>query len=437
MLENSFGLTFFLKTPRKKNNVRLLYLRVTVDGIPKETSTKRRWDLQRWDQKIERAIGNKEDARTINFFLESLELKISLFKTELMNNDHTITSQKIIDHVNGKIVSKTKVLEEFQLHNDEILELVPKEYAIGTYERYVTARCHVKEFMKLKYGLEDMEFRELNYQFIKNYEHYLKTVRACSNNTTLKYISNFKKIILIAIDKEIIAKDPFSSFKGKKTKILKRPLSSEDLHKLELQNFHTERLAMVRDVFIFQCYTGLAYIDAFQLKKCDIKIGCDGEYWIMSARQKTKSETFIPLLPTAVKIMDKYKDHPICIKRSSVLPVSSNQKMNEYLKEIASLCGFSFTLNTHKARRTFASTITLNNNVPINVVKEMLGHQSVRQTEDYAITEQQTVSREMAELKDRLEQNRANSKKSALANIGRLQKEIDKIKQLLKSEQNL
>lgn len=180
MLENSFGLTFFLKTPKKKENIRMVYLRVTVDGIPKESSTKRRWDMTRWDQKIERATGNKEDARTLNFFLDSVVQKINIFKTDLMNREQTITSQKIIDLVNGKIASKTKVLEEFQNHNDKVHELVPKEYAMGTYDRYVTARSHVQEFMKSVYGRDDMEFRELNYQFICDYEHYLKTVRACS-----------------------------------------------------------------------------------------------------------------------------------------------------------------------------------------------------------------------------------------------------------------
>lgn len=428
MLENSFGLTFFLKTPKKKDNVRMVYLRVTVDGIPKETSTKRRWDMTRWDQKIERATGNKEDARTLNFFLDSVVQKINNFKTELMNREHTLTSQKIIDQVNGKIASKTKVLEEFQNHNDKVQELVPKEYAMGTYDRYVTARSHVKEFMKSVYGRDDMEFRELNYQFICDYEHYLKTVRACSNNTALKYISNFKKIILIAIEKEIILKDPFSSFRSKKTKIPKKPLSAGELHTLQKHAFHTERLATVRDIFIFQCYTGLAYIDAFHLKKSDIKIGSDGERWIMSARQKTKSETNIPLLPDAIAIMEKYEAHPICIERNSVLPVSSNQKMNEYLKEIATLCGFEFTLNTHKARRTFASTVTLNNNVPINVVKEMLGHQSVRQTEEYAMTEKQTVAREMLVLKERLELKSNQEKESTAACIERLQREIEELK---------
>jgi len=431
MLEISFGLTFFLKTPRKKTNIRYIYLRVTVDGIPKETSTKHKWDIQRWDQKTERAIGTKEDAKTLNFFLDSLVTKISQCKTELLNNDRTITSQKIIDNVLGKIAPKAKVLEEFQLHNDEMFALVPKEFAPGTHERYVTARSHVKEFIKFKYNQDDLEFRELDFQFIKDYEHYLKTVRKCNNNTTLKYISNFKKIILNAIDKEIITKDPFAKFKGKKNKTMKKPISSEELSILENHEFSSERLTVVRDIFVFQCYTGLAYIDAFQLKKTDIKIGIDGEHWIMSSRQKTKSSTNIPMLPSAIAIMKKYMDHPICLKRGSVLPVSSNQKMNEYLKEIATLCGFSFTLNTHKARRTFGSTVTLNNDVPIHVVKEMLGHQSVKQTEEYAITEQRTIGREMSALRSRLQKNRLTHDENTTAYIERLERENKQMKALL------
>ncbi|PIF45286.1 site-specific recombinase XerD [Chryseobacterium sp. 52] len=403
MLENSYGLTFFLKSPKKKSDmIRYIYVRVTVDGIPKETSTKRKWDARRWDQSFERATGSKEDARGINFFLDSLVTNISNYKTGLINEGKTITSLRIIDFVKGNNSSKSKLLEEFQEHNDEMFALVPQEYAKGTHTRFVTARSHVEEFILFKYQKDDLEFRELNYEFIKDYELYLKTIRKCANNTTLKYISNLKKIVLRAIAKEIIPKNPFTLFKGKQTKIKKKPLTKVELHSLENKEFSTDRLSTIRDVFVFQCYTGLAYIDAYQLKKIDIKEGSDGKLWIMSNRQKSKSSTDIPLLPKALEIMEKYKDHPVCISRGSVLPVKSNQKMNEYLKEIASLCHINNELNTHKARRTFASTITLNNGVPIHVVKEMLGHHSVRQTEDYAITEQETVSREMLELKDRL-----------------------------------
>lgn len=126
---------------------------------------------------------------------------------------------------------------------------------------------------------------------------------------------------------------------------------------------------------------------------------------IMSDRQKTDSNTNIPLLPKAIEIMEKYKDHPICLERNSVLPVKSNQKMNEYLKEIATLCEFDTDLNTHKARRTFGSTVTLGNGVPIHVVKEMLGHHSVKQTEEYALTEQESISFEMNQLKEKLNAN--------------------------------
>jgi integrase len=179
-------------------------------------------------------------------------------------------------------------------------------------------------------------------------------------------------------------------------------LTKVELCILENKNFENERLSTIRDIFLFQCYTGLAYIDAFQLKKHDIREGNDGRLWIMSSRQKSKSPTDIPLLPKALEIMDKYKSHPVCIQRNAVLPVRSNQKMNAYLKEIAAICNIGSTLNTHKARRTFASTVTLNNGVPISIVKEMMGHSSVKQTEAYALTEQETVGHEMTKLAKRL-----------------------------------
>ncbi|MDW9381412.1 site-specific integrase [Chryseobacterium sp. JV558] len=402
LVEQSYGLTFFLKSS-KNEKIRHIYVRITVDGIPKETSTKRKWYPNRWDQKEGKAVGTKEDAKTVNLFLESLMTKINSYRTELMNNGIPITSIDLINFVNGKYKPCNKVLEEFQEHNDEMGKLVETgEYTKGTHDRYITARSHVQEFIKYQYNKDDIEFRVLNYEFVKDYDLYLKTVRKCANNTSLKYISNFKKIVLRAIAKEIIPKDPFKLFIGKKTKIRKKPLTKAELRRIEEKEFSSERLSVVRDIFVFQCYTGLSYIDAFQLKWEDIKEANDGSAWIMSSRQKSKSDTDIPLLPKALEIIAKYRDNPLCLKRGTVLPGRSNQKMNEYLKEIAVLCNMNVTLNTHKARRTFASTVTLNNGVSIHVVKEMLGHHSVKQTEDYAITEQESIAREMKELEAKL-----------------------------------
>lgn len=432
MLENSFGLIFFLKASRNESNIRIVYFRITVDGIPKEASTRRKWDSERWNQKTERATGTKEDAKSLNFFLDSLTAKIHEIKSEIMYSGKPITSHKIMDHVMGRITPRARVLEEFQKHNDEMKALIGNGYTDATLERFNITKNHVTAFIKSKYNTGDLEFADLNFEFIKDFEFYLRTVRKCANNTTLKYISNFKKIVIRAIDKEIISKDPFKNFKGKKTKIVKKPISAKELAELERRVFSTDRLSTVRDIFVFQCYTGLAYIDAFQLQKADIKDGVDGNQWILSERQKTNSTARIPLLPKAIKILEKYRDHPICIERGTVLPVSSNQKMNEYLKEIATLCDFPFTLNTHMARRTFGSTVTLNNNVPINVVKEMLGHSSVKQTESYAITEQATIGREMTLLDKKLNPDNIEIAHQDLAALRRLEKEIEMIKEKYK-----
>lgn len=428
MLENSFGLVFFMKITSNDKRIRTVYFRITVDGIPKEASTKRKWEYSRWDQRTERAVGTKEDAKSLNFFLDSLTLKINEIKTEMMYSGKSISAEKIMDQILGRTAPKIKVLEEFQKHNDEMQALLGKGYAKGTLDRFTITKNHLTAFIKFKFKKEDVEFADLNLEFVKDFEFYLRTVRDCSNNTTLKYIANFKKIVIRAIDNELITKDPFKNFKGRKTRIVKKPLTTQELYELERHYFTTDRLNVVRDVFVFQCYTGLAYIDAYQLKKTDIKEGIDGNLWIMSERQKTNSTTNVPLLPQALKIIEKYKDHKLCIQRGTVLPVSSNQKMNEYLKEVAVLCGFPFTLNTHIARRTFGSTVTLNNNVPINVVKELLGHASVKQTEAYAITEQATIGREMSILNKKLNKSETKMSKPDLAVLSRLEKEIQAIK---------
>lgn len=304
MLESSYGLNFFLKTPRKPNDIRMIYARVTVDGTPRETSTNQKWDIKRWDKKAERAIGSKEDARTLNSFLDLLGSKIVQYKTELISNGRAITAEKLIGCINGKNNRGNKLIQEFIEHNLEVEALAEKgEMAPATAKRFRTALGHVREFMAVKYKLDDMDFRDLDFEFIKDYDFYLRTVRKCNNNTTLKYITNFRKIVFRAIDKEIITTDPFRRFKRRLTKPTKKPLTSEQLFILENRDFSSERLTIIRDIFVFQCYTGLAYIDVFQLKKSDIQKGIDGELWIISNRQKTKAATKIPLLPKAVEII--------------------------------------------------------------------------------------------------------------------------------------
>lgn len=437
MIESSYGLNFYLKTHHKGSDLRYIYLRITVDGIQKETSTKRKWEGSRWNQKIERATGTKEDAKALNSFLDSIRRKVEDYKIQLINRNTPITSQKLVDFVLGNTEANTKVLEEFQKHNDEILALVSKgEYSKGTHERYVTARSHVQQFIKLKYKVDDLEFRQLNYEFVKDFDFFLRTIRNCQNNSTVKYIANFKKIVYRAISKDIIASDPFKAFNNKKVNVKKTPLSSRELFLLENKVFESERLNEVRDIFVFQCYTGLSYIDVKQLRSDEIKIGIDNKQWIISSRQKTGSSTTIPLLSKAIEILEKYKHHKLCIKSNVLLPVKSNQKMNEYLKEIATLCNINDNLTTHKARRTFGSTVTLNNGVPMHVVKEMLGHQSIKQTEEYALTEQATISREMDILDNKISSESELNNSDPIAILKKIENDINQLTLTTKNKEN-
>jgi integrase len=188
-----------------------------------------------------------------------------------------------------------------------------------------------------------------------------------------------------------------------KKEVVREILSKEDLQKIASVQFPTERSGQVRDIFLFCCYTGLAYADIKKLKRSEIAIGIDGERWIFTSRQKTDTPSKIPLLPPALEILEKYENHPRCQNENLLMPVLSNQKMNDYLKQIADLSGIDKVLTFHIAPHTFATTITLSNGVPIETVSKMLGHKSLRTTQQYAKILDLKVSHDMMVLKNKLE----------------------------------
>ncbi len=183
------------------------------------------------------------------------------------------------------------------------------------------------------------------------------------------------------------------------------------MERLSTKNFKNERLSQVRDIFLFSCFTGLAYIDTKKLTHKNINLGLDGNKWIFTKRQKTKTTSNIPLLPHAEDIIQKYKEHKTCLNTGKLLPVLSNQKMNAYLKEIADLCGINKELTYHIARHTFATTVTLSNGVSIESVSKMLGHKSIKTTQHYAKILDAKVSEDMQMLKEKLDFGKKSAKK--------------------------
>lgn len=404
MVSKTFGLIFYLKKPRNyvKGAVPI-YMRITVDGARTEISSKRVCeDPQKWNSQVGRMIGIKESTRCLNSFLDSLQQKVFTAYQSLLHSDEVITPEKLKNKVLGITERGRMIIEVFQQHNDQMNALVGQEYAILTSRRYATTLQHTREFINWKFRVYDIEINKLNYEFIADFEFYLKSVRKCGHNSAVKYLSNFKKIVLQCVKKGWLPKDPFYGFNMATKEVVRDILTQDELQRIWQKQFKTERLKVTRDIFLFSCYTGLAYVDVHRLSRSDIGIGVDGQQWIFSTRQKTETPFKIPLLPIPLEILHQYKDHPQCLVNERLLPVWSNQKLNEYLKEIGELCGISKKLTYHMARHTFATTVTLNNGVPIETVSKMLGHKNIKITQRYAKTLDKKISEDMLELKHRL-----------------------------------
>jgi site-specific recombinase XerD len=425
MISKSFGLLFYLKKHHGDKKVhRPIYLRITVDGVMKEMSIHRSWDPKRWDAKTGRAIqpkataGRKSaslpspspdaEAHTLNAYLDTVQAKVHEARHQLIMSGKPVTATAVRDFVQGRETSPERphtLLEIFQYHNDQVKALVGKEFSKGTMTKFNTVLKHTRAFLQWKYKADDIDIRKLDYEFITELEFWYKSVQHVEHNTTMKYIACIKKMAIRALRNGWLQRDPFMGFNMALREVEREALTAEELERMAAKSFAVQRISQVRDIFLFSCFTGLAYADLQKLKRSEISTGIDGGKWIFTRRQKTDTPSRIPLLPMAQQILEKYLDHPICCKKDKVLPILSNQKMNLYLKEIGDACQINRHLTFHIARHTFATTITLGNGVPIETVSKMLGHRNLKTTQHYAKILDRKVSQDMQALKERLQLN--------------------------------
>jgi len=393
---------FFVRRSKSKLSGHVpIYFRVTLNCERFEVATTRFIEISKWSQEGGKATGNSKEAKELNEFLDMLRAKAFDIQKKLITGGKDITIENFSEQWHGVKEKPRMLLEIFQHHNDQVKELVGRQYSQSTHRRYLTSLDHTRKFIVEYYDKQDISIAALKYQFITDYEFWLKTKRKCNHNSTIKYLTNFKKIIHICIKNGWLERDPFVGFKMTKHDVDRPYLSSEELQILSSKSFVSERLNQVRDIFLFSCYTGLAYADTQKLTFDEITTGIDGEKWIFTSRQKTETASRIPLLPFAVAILEKYKSNPQCVHKNRVLPVLSNQKMNAYLHEISAICDINKKMTYHTARHTFATTITLTNGVPIETVGKMLGHKNLKTTQHYAKILDKKVSEDMKVLRDK------------------------------------
>ncbi|NML20792.1 site-specific integrase [Pseudoflavitalea sp. G-6-1-2] len=401
-MEHSISLLFYIrKSKTTKEGLAPVYVRITVNGNRIDQSLQKFVLVARWDAAAGRVKGNNPEAKELNTFLDAIRAKALKMEREMVQDGVCITLESFREKWFGVHDRPRMLLEIFQEHNNQVTALIGKEFAKATLTRFNTSKDHVSAFLQWKYKIRDIDINRLNFEFVSDYEFWLRTQKNCGHNTTLKYIADLRKVINTCIRKRWLVRDPFIGFKMTRHEVDKDFLTDEELQTIFSKDFETDRLNQVRDVFIFSCFTGLAYADVQKLKRTEVARGIEGDYWVFTKRQKTETASRIPLLPVPLQIIEKYKDHPACINSGKILPIPSNQKMNAYLKEIANISKIHKNLTFHIARHTFATTVTLSNGVPMESVSKMLGHKNLKTTQHYAKILDRKVSDDMKLLREK------------------------------------
>jgi site-specific recombinase XerD len=402
---NTFGIQFVIRLPKQqKSDQATVFARISVNGRRCEISLKKKVDPQNWDDVKGKARGTKDEIRKLNEHIERVRTIIADGYHQLIQQKKVITVDAVKSLFLGTDQNEITLIKLGEYHNTEMKD----KLADGTMKNYYTTEKYIGKFLKEKYHRADITLAELNYKFILDFESYLSKhqpkdhQKPLHNNGIMKHIERLCKMVNMAITMDWLVKDPFAKYKQHFDKVERFYLTKEELSAIENKKFSIERLQTVKDLFLFSCYTGLAYIDTMKLTAGNIVKGIDGNDWLITSRQKTDTDVRIPLLPQAEELIKKYHNHPKAVNYGTLFPVISNQKMNAYLKEIADLCNINKAITFHIARHTFATTVTLSNGVPIESVSKMLGHTTIRSTQVYAKVVEQKLSEDMQNLKKRM-----------------------------------
>ena len=404
----TFGITFIPKSSKAKNGTAPLYARITVNSERIELSLQRRITLDLWDERKSRLRGSSTESIQVNRSIDRVYNQLYESFRQLQNENKVLSASSVKARYLGVDDASKKLSDLLDYHTLNMTNVLKP----GTMKNYRTTEKYLHEFLDRTVKSADIYLKQINYGFIIDFEHFLRTYRskshrpAPSNNGVMKHLERLKKLLNLAQKLEWIQKDPFSKFSLKFTKVERHFLDMEELEKVI--GFQSNRMALeqTRDIFVFACYTGLSWIDVKKLREDHIVQGIDGHKWIYTAREKTDKPVKIPILPKAQEILERYS-----VKMRHIdllLPVYSNQKTNKYIKEIAEQLDIAKKLTFHVARHTFATTVTLSNGVPIETVSKLLGHSKLSTTQIYARVVERKVSEDMEMLREKLASEKSN-----------------------------
>ena len=400
-MRSTFKVLFFVKrNAAKKNGNAPIIARITIDQIVAQFNTKLEINPINWSVSAGKAAGRSAEAVSINSMLDSIRSSVHQHYHSLLEIDGYVTAERVKNAFLGKIERSKTLIEFFEMHNEQYLQKVKMNTTDKTYSRYELTKKRLIEFMKLKYSVSDMLIKDINVVFIDNFLLHIKKHYGCTHNTAMKFVQRFRTVVNFAKNTGLVTADPFGNYKVKFEQTDRDYLTMEEITTIYNKKFTSKRLEQVRDLFIFSCYTALSYIDVCELTQDNIRTSFDGNLWIMTKRHKTNVASNIRLLDVPKTILEKYKNK---LPNGMILPIISNQKVNDYLKEIATICNINKNLTFHVARHSCATSVLIANGVPIETVSKILGHTNIRTTQIYARITDVKVSNDMELLAQKLD----------------------------------
>ena len=396
-MKSTFSIIFYLKRQVvKKDGTVPVMGRITVDGTQAQFSCKVTANPKLWDTKGGRMTGKSMLALEVNRKLDKMRVSISKYYQEILDRDNFVTAEKVKNAFLGLEYRCHTLMKVYAQAKDE----VEKQYkagmnSLGTFKKFRIGYAYVGEFLQSHYNLKDIALKELSLPFITDYETFLRTDKHLKINSAMVLVRNLRVMIFRAIDREWLVKDPFRRYEYKYEETTREILTKEEIHLLMETPISSKKMSLVRDLFLFCCFTGLAFIDLYNLKEENIKEFFDGGEWIVIHRQKTGTEANIKLLDYPKQIMEKYRG--LC-EDGRVFPVPIYKSCMRALERLGKKCGITKHLTWHVSRHTFATSICLSNGVPIETVSSLLGHKNIKTTQIYAKITKEKLNKDMDKL---------------------------------------
>ena len=394
----TFSISFFVRKKKNSPELALLYVRITVNGRSKEISLKHDLPLEKWNQTAGKLQGGGAKGHLVNRKIETTRTRLHNIYEDLIKEERIITADTLKERYLGNDVTHNTLAGLLDYHDEKMKKVLK----YGTLKNYTTTANYLRDYVKKVHKSTDIYLKRIDYNFTLGFEEYLREKPSLHNNGVMKHMERFKKLMRLALHLEWIEKNPTLRFKLRFDRVDMVYLDKQELERVSNGQFERSALKVTRDIFVFCCYTGLAYADVRSLKEEHLRTGIDGRKWIYMRRMKTDTQVRIPLLEEANAILERYRTHPKVDNQEILLPVCSNQKTNQYLRDIADALHIRKKLSFHAARHTFATTVTLANGVPIETVSKLLGHHKISTTQIYARVVDTKISNDIDVLRTKL-----------------------------------